>query len=413
MEKANLLPSGWKVYYDEQRSRVYYVNLFTKDTQWTRPLPPETHNIIDIKRILVANNLPILFFFFVSLFFIYTWNDQAYKPADYTGSDQSNIHAKETYDRGMSKKITIVLLDGGRLSKSIFVTDFLLKYGSGEVYFLVKDYPKHENGNKNECHKKNTELDESPCLVVGRQNTATEFVANKCQYAHCKTMVDGDEKCRYQEQDAREYYSEHFQNKGYLPLGMRLDAWSSLEELLNNQSQSIFILSNRRYAFNAIFSESTSKSRGHLAKILRNRTDSMNAFVKIATKWTGNVNSPHSDQLGTDQYMKVLLNSIFTLAPAGHNPECFRLYEAVESGSIPIVVQTEHHACKDSLYYWRDSPIIFLQKWDDLFPTIENLLEDMAALNQRQADLQQWYKNKMSIIVSEFENFMLNKSTST
>ena len=185
-----------------------------------------------------------------------------------------------------------------------------------------------------------------------------------------------------------------------------------LEELRNNQSQSSFVLSNRRYAFNAIFSESTSKSRRHLAKILRNQTDSMNTFVKIATKWTGNVNSPHSDQLGTDQYMKVLLNSIFTLAPAGHNPECFRLYEAVESGSIPIVVQTEHHACKDSLHYWRDSPIIFLQKWDDLFPTIENLLEDMAALNQRQADLQKWYKNKMSMIVFKFENFMLNNSIS-
>lgn len=107
MEKANLLPSGWKVYYDEQRSRVYYVNLFTKDTQWTRPLPPETHNIIDIKRILVANNLPILFFFFVSLFFIYAWNDQAYKPADYTGQTNQIFTLKRLMIEGCRKKLPL------------------------------------------------------------------------------------------------------------------------------------------------------------------------------------------------------------------------------------------------------------------------------------------------------------------
>ena len=33
----------------------------------------------------------------------------------------------------------------------------------------------------------------------------------------------------------------------------------------------------------------------------------------------------------------LLLDSTFTLCPAGHNPECYRMYEAAEAGSIPIV----------------------------------------------------------------------------
>ena len=58
---------------------------------------------------------------------------------------------------------------------------------------------------------------------------------------------------------------------------------------------------------------------GHLTKILRIQANSINTFVKIAA----NVNSPHSDHLGTDQYVKVLLNSMFTLALFGITQNAF------------------------------------------------------------------------------------------
>lgn len=115
--------------------------------------------------------------------------------------------------------------------------------------------------------------------------------------------------------------------------------WSSFQQLMKNRSTfSIPLSSKRKYEFNAIFSESTSVECKHLAIILENQTQAHNAFVSIAKKWYKHVNSPRADQIGTEQYVNVLLDSVFTLAPAGHNPECFRLYEAVVSGSIPIVV---------------------------------------------------------------------------
>ena len=33
-----------------------------------------------------------------------------------------------------------------------------------------------------------------------------------------------------------------------------------------------------------------------------------------------------------------MLNSIFAPCPSGHNPECFRLFEAMEAGCIPVAV---------------------------------------------------------------------------
>ena len=323
--------------------------------------------------------------------------------------------------------ITIYLYDGfkslvnpaypHRPARSIFITDFLQRYGSGNFRFVVKDL-KYDNDHheKEECVEKDLK---NPCLVVySNSNNATTLVQTKCQLVSCKTMVIGDEFCNYRHESVREYYSSNLQKKGYLPLGMRSDTWSSFQQLIKNRSTfSIPLSSKRKYEFNAIFSESTSVERKHLAIILENQTQAHNAFVSIAKKFYKHANSPRADQIGTEQYVNVLLDSVFTLAPAGHNPECFRLYEAVESGSIPIVVLSDQHPlvlndthpCKDSLRHWRNSPIVFLQSWDDLYPTLKDMLNNASALDQRQAELQSWYKRKMSMIVSEFESFMINR----
>ena len=58
--------------------------------------------------------------------------------------------------------------------------------------------------------------------------------------------------------------------------------------------------------------------------------------------------APHADvanftglynghNLPTEAYRRVLLESVFTICPPGHSSETFRLFEAVEAGSIPIV----------------------------------------------------------------------------
>ncbi|ETO03906.1 hypothetical protein RFI_33496 [Reticulomyxa filosa] len=46
------------------------------------------------------------------------------------------------------------------------------------------------------------------------------------------------------------------------------------------------------------------------------------------------------------------MNSVFTISPSGHNPETFRIWEAMGHGSIPIMVMDDwlSHPCADAFY---------------------------------------------------------------
>ena len=56
------------------------------------------------------------------------------------------------------------------------------------------------------------------------------------------------------------------------------------------------------------------------------------------------VDSAHGALYDIDQYttyLHALSNTVFALCPPGNNPETFRIYEALERGAIPILVQAE------------------------------------------------------------------------
>ena len=121
-------------------------------------------------------------------------------------------------------------------------------------------------------------------------------------------------------------------------------------------------------------------------------------------------------QIDSDTYTEVIVNSIFTLSPAGHNPECFRLFEAVEAGSIPVMVKsdlyittTDIHPCREALKHWNDAPLLVLDNWDDLFPTMHKLLKYLGKLDSMQRDLQIWYEKYMKQRVRDFEDFMIEQ----
>ena len=139
----------------------------------------------------------------------------------------------------------------------------------------------------------------------------------------------------------------------------------------------------------------------------------MDTYVSIAKEWHPQANNPETQQVNTDQYMEIVLSSVFTLSPAGHNPECFRIFEAVEAGSIPVLVKNDlvikrQHPCRDALYHWYDAPILVLDSWSDLYPAMERLMADSRALNEMQVKLRVWYDEYMKQVVGEFEDVMLN-----
>ena len=257
----------------------------------------------------------------------------------------------------------------------------------------------------------------APCLAVAQHIVGCPYDLLRCSYPSCKTMITNDEMCDISYHDIRAYYYANYPNKGYLPLGPRLDAWSAFQ--LMRRSPEFFIKppSTRQYAFNAIFSKSTNTGREHLASILEVESQMGNSTLPIYTAIAEHFNRIHRGQLNPQSYMEVLLDSVFTLTPAGHNPECYRMYEAIEAGSIPVFVtgdlyiteQNMAHPCRKALQHWYDAPILVLDSWDMLFPTVERLLDDLAALDEIQTKLSIWYDGFLRRVVREFEDFMLNR----
>lgn len=298
---------------------------------------------------------------------------------------------------------------------SIFLGHTLQRYGSGAAHYVID--------NDAACGPPPEPL-RAPCLAVTRDRQCSA-AAMRDFFPQCKTMTTNDEWCRWHEYDVREYYSSRLPDKAYLPLGPRLEAWRSFQELTADErgggerrAAAAMPASRRKYAFNAIFSKETHAGREELAAVLRNQDearDGMSAYVNIAEKRTRNIDDPRNDMLDAKSYMRVLLESAFTLAPAGHNPECFRLYEAAEAGSIPVFAVDRHydaHPCKDALRAWvEDSPILVVDRWRDVRSEIAKLMEDPEGLDARQRRLRTWYSDYMRDTMSAFESYVLNGET--
>ncbi len=279
------------------------------------------------------------------------------------------------------------------------------RFGSGRIEYILEQ-------RDNDCkHSGATALQDDFCLAVDYiTNEECSYDQMTLNYSTCKSMLTNDEFCADNRYDARGYYSSALADKAYLPLGPRYDAWEAFGVLMN-QNVPIMPASQRKYAFNAIYSLSTNEGRAVLEEVIQKEGGSLSSFVQISPEWVQNPNSAANPLADTTTYMQVLLDSIFTFAPAGHNFECFRMYEAVEAGSIPVISidkDYREHRCKDSLSHWMDSPIIIVESWDEVIPTLQRMLEHPEELDKRQADLRAWYEKYMRSAVENFESFLLS-----
>jgi len=291
---------------------------------------------------------------------------------------------------------------------SIFYTDALRRYGTGRVRYRVLGH------DDDKCYtKQNTiDYDESgPCLAATWEKH-NDYMNLKCNFPRCRTMVTNDERCEASENfDVRGYYSAEIPSPGYLPLGMEYDSWLSLRKI---QGEADFApASERKFVFNAMFSASTNENRANLAyTIARHAADHpLPVFIAISKEWSSKVNSPKTTQVNSDDYMGVLLDSVFALAPAGHNSESYRMFEAVEAGSIPVFLKAdfdlEESRCAHSLQHWHDSPALIVDTWDDLYPVMTALMKNTTELDARQERLGMWYEKYMRKTTADFEDLML------
>ena len=264
---------------------------------------------------------------------------------------------------------------------SVFRTDVLRRYGTGRVMYRRRENAKCDFDRSCDDDGDVGDVDvgvdapprnvsappravaTAPCLAVTR-NTYCDHASLTCSYPKCRTMITNDETCEHAHRpyDIRQYLTtDVVAMRGYLPLGPRYDAWLSYRKITSDllhggggggreddddhdvgyrvETSTMIPSSERKYAFNAIFSQSTNDARMDLANSILawNATSNVTIYASMAREWHPDANSDSTEQIHTDEYVRVLSDSVFTLSPAGHNPECYRLYESIMAGSIPLL----------------------------------------------------------------------------
>ena len=100
--------------------------------------------------------------------------------------------------------------------------------------------------------------------------------------------------------------------------------------------------------------------------------------------------------MGATAYAAWLSNARFALVPAGNSHETIRLYDALETGAIPIMVLSAFVAAKDALGALGPPPFILLDSWDQLAGAYAPYAETQApavidALEQRRQEIMRWW----------------------
>ncbi len=103
-----------------------------------------------------------------------------------------------------------------------------------------------------------------------------------------------------------------------------------------------------------------------------------------------------SDGLAIDSYRDILLNTVFVPCPRGFwNLDSFRVYEALESGCIPIV---EKAPIDYFTQFYGVHPFLSVSSWEEAEPLIEALQSDPECLERKRVECVEWwlkYKAKM------------------
>lgn len=113
------------------------------------------------------------------------------------------------------------------------------------------------------------------------------------------------------------------------------------------------------------------------------RKNAVNQFRQLEPNKTHSVSGFNAnDGLKTKEYVELLENSKFALCPRGQiNNDCFRIYEALEAGSIPVVLASaEHMQVRPS--YWHavfygesNMPFVVADSWEEAADKVKGIIE--------------------------------------
>ena len=105
-------------------------------------------------------------------------------------------------------------------------------------------------------------------------------------------------------------------------------------------------------------------------------------FINLTENFSG------KKSMDTDDYYKILNNSIFAPIPHGYfHPETYRLYEALEAGCIPIIENPFHFFDN----FLPNNPLLSVNSWEDSSTIIKKYLENKKDIEILRNKINDWW----------------------
>lgn len=193
----------------------------------------------------------------------------------------------------------------------------------------------------------------------------------------------------------------------HFPLGYKYDFWENTDTTVSLRKT----IDMREYDWS--FAGGMRDNRKHTIELFKTNIVNHNLVIE-----TGNSFNNPITGLNTREYRELMLNSKFVLCPEGNvSVDCFRVYEALECGSIPIVFDKNKFQWFDTGSYWKhifdsdsEPPFIMAPTMTENLKTVKILLENPVELEKKRKECYEFWINYKNKFKSKFFNLISKKS---
>ncbi|XP_063219370.1 ribitol-5-phosphate xylosyltransferase 1-like isoform X2 [Bacillus rossius redtenbacheri] len=178
----------------------------------------------------------------------------------------------------------------------------------------------------------------------------------------------------------------------------------------NTSPKDVDVSLSRPYLCNFLGTVYKHSSREKLIEVLNSSSFNGKCMVRGRKIW-----QPLETEESLGLYIGSLLKSDLTLSPVGMNTECYRIYEALSLGSIPVIEDKVTPGICDGtssnsplrLLKSHYAPVIFLKNWHELPAVLSQEMQlTLDEKVERRRAVIEWYKNFKQTMKIKFINVL-------
>jgi hypothetical protein len=286
--------------------------------------------------------------------------------------------------------ITLLYLENATWEFDFIINEFLYNIEKATEILCLKDIPLLLN--RQDIIEQNILVINTTCkadsiinIVKHIKPIAVFYLSDECGEDKNIPTLEKYTKLFFRQYNHRHY---HYANNNYqLMLGY------SKYFLTNQKSSDISPKKMMEREISCSFIGTMKSDRFHMTNVFKQNMENTN-IVFVENNW--NIDDlPYSPQKCFDIYN----NSVFVICGRGNvSLDCFRIYEAIVAGAIPVVVGTRDEI--KSTFYYQDHlpPFIYDDSWEKVVIKCNDLLKNDDELQKIQNELLLWWKEQISFV---------------